>query len=387
MRTLTARGSEALTTRGSAGPIRSGGAARARRPGALRKSAGLLGTIACFAVLTLGCGRGGWFGPPRYKPLNDKAIAYYFGTHPNPGMGPGGLPRDPLGQEAPPPADRAAYQTEVVSFTEGTPGASYLAPDPNEAVGMPDFTENTAEPPHALTLGNGGVLVLKLLGDPLIDKPGPDIFVFEAGPRPEAVEVDVSIDGADWRGVGRVSGGPSAIDIGPFVKKSEGFRFIRLRDVEDSDDSIAWPGAEIDAVAAVRGIPETDPTPVTPAPAPERISISNEVLFSFDSANLSAEAGPVLDDLAAKLRERPNADILVFGHTDNVGDDAYNLVLSDARAAAVRRGLVARGIPTARIASKGMGEAAPIAPNSTKEGRAKNRRVEIVVSEADSASP
>ena len=78
------------------------------------------------------------------------------------------------------------------------------------------------------------------------------------------------------------------------------------------------------------------------------------------------------------LADAPTAVIIVEGYTDSIGSDAYNLRLSERRAQAVRDYLIELGIKPSRITTKGYGKARPVASNETKEGRAENRRVEIL---------
>lgn len=103
------------------------------------------------------------------------------------------------------------------------------------------------------------------------------------------------------------------------------------------------------------------------------------ILFATGKADLQPESRPVLKEIAATLKAHPDLKILIEGHTDNVGAAASNLTLSDARAAAVKTALVADfGADAARITTKGLGDTKPAAPNTTAEGRAQNRRVEVV---------
>lgn len=103
------------------------------------------------------------------------------------------------------------------------------------------------------------------------------------------------------------------------------------------------------------------------------------ILFATGKAELQPESRPVLKEIASTLKEHVELKILIEGHTDNVGVAASNLTLSDARAAAVKAALVADfGIDAGRISTKGFGDTKPSAPNTTAEGRAQNRRVEIV---------
>lgn len=104
------------------------------------------------------------------------------------------------------------------------------------------------------------------------------------------------------------------------------------------------------------------------------------VFFDFDKATLKPESDPVLSKVAALLKARPGLTVEIQGHTDNKGAEDYNLKLSDARAASVKAWLGKNGIAAGRLASKGYGKSQPVADNATAEGRAKNRRVELVKS-------
>ena len=106
-----------------------------------------------------------------------------------------------------------------------------------------------------------------------------------------------------------------------------------------------------------------------------------DVLFAFDKAELSAQAAPRLDKLARFLTQFPERKVLIEGYTDSVGAQAYNLSLSERRAQAVRTALAQRGIDSARIAAHGYGKAHPVADNQRADGRAMNRRVEIVITD------
>lgn len=102
-----------------------------------------------------------------------------------------------------------------------------------------------------------------------------------------------------------------------------------------------------------------------------------DVTFATNSTTITPAMRDVLDGVAANLVERPQSLIDVMGHTDSTGSDAYNLDLSKRRAESVANYLVSRGVARARIETVGYGEQHPIADNTTEEGRAQNRRVEI----------
>ena len=101
------------------------------------------------------------------------------------------------------------------------------------------------------------------------------------------------------------------------------------------------------------------------------------VLFDFNKATLQPVSDGILQQVAGLLKATPTLKVEVQGHTDNVGGDAYNQTLSEARAKSVMAWLVAHGISADRMTAKGYGKTRPVADNGTDEGRAKNRRVEI----------
>ncbi len=114
----------------------------------------------------------------------------------------------------------------------------------------------------------------------------------------------------------------------------------------------------------------------------EGIALTEQVLFDFDADTLRAEARPVLDQVAsALLAGDAVVRVEVQGHTDAAGDPAYNLALSESRAAAVRRALVERGVPAEVLSARGYGPQRPVADNATPEGRSQNRRVAFEVLE------
>mgnify|MGYP000969773474 CR=1 FL=1 len=107
-----------------------------------------------------------------------------------------------------------------------------------------------------------------------------------------------------------------------------------------------------------------------------------DVLFETGRAELLPPAYPRLDRLAEFLRQHPDRHLLVEGYTDSVGSDSSNLALSERRANAVRMALLQRGVEPQRITTRGYGESYPVADNSNAEGRAMNRRVEVVITDA-----
>jgi OOP family OmpA-OmpF porin len=140
--------------------------------------------------------------------------------------------------------------------------------------------------------------------------------------------------------------------------------------------------------AATAPAPETQPEPAPLAAEPGSTQDLAQFLagsgetplnFAFGSARPTTESESTLDEIAAALNAHPKATIRVESHTDSVGTPEANLNLSQARADAIKNELVDRGVDAGRIETAGMGQELPVASNDTPEGRAANRRTEIVV--------
>lgn len=102
------------------------------------------------------------------------------------------------------------------------------------------------------------------------------------------------------------------------------------------------------------------------------------IYFDTDKTDLKPESEPVLTELQKALTQDSSLRLMVVGHTDNTGGAAHNKTLSEGRANAVVAALVSRGVSQGRLSSEGKGDAQPVASNGSEEGRAKNRRVELV---------
>jgi OOP family OmpA-OmpF porin len=132
------------------------------------------------------------------------------------------------------------------------------------------------------------------------------------------------------------------------------------------------------------GAPAAAPAVVAPKAAPvvaaaSKVTYAADAFFDFDKAVVKPAGKAKLDDLVSKVKGINLEVIIAVGHTDSIGTDAYNQKLSVRRAEAVKAYLVSKGIEKNRIYTEGKGEKQPVADNKTKEGRAKNRRVEIEV--------
>ena len=110
-----------------------------------------------------------------------------------------------------------------------------------------------------------------------------------------------------------------------------------------------------------------------------KVTYAADAFFDFDKSVLKPEGKAKLDDLVGKVKGINLEVVIAVGHTDATGADAYNQKLSVKRAETVKAYLVSKGIEKNRVYTEGKGEKQPVADNKTKEGQAKNRRVEIEV--------
>ena len=121
------------------------------------------------------------------------------------------------------------------------------------------------------------------------------------------------------------------------------------------------------------------PAALAAAPSADKVTFEADAFFDFDKSVLKPAGKAKLSDLVSKLQGTDIEVVVATGHTDAIGSDAYNMKLSLRRANAVKAFLVSKGIPADRVFVEGKGESQPVASNKTREGRAKNRRVEVEV--------
>ncbi|NND15755.1 MAG: OmpA family protein, partial [Eudoraea sp.] len=212
------------------------------------------------------------------------------------------------------------------------------------------------------SLGLGGNLSIQFVDNALTDVNGPDLYIFEIG-QLEPTELEISKDGKQWIKVGKIDGGVAEVDIAPFVKQGELFYYVRLKDLKMDS---ALPGADVDAIAAIG--------------AAMRLNLDSKVLFATGKSELKAQGIDALKKLAESISVLKRGNVIVEGHTDDVGSDETNQKLSLARAKSVSAELK-KLLPGSafRWKDKGLGESKPLVENNSDENRAKNRRVEVLV--------
>lgn len=149
--------------------------------------------------------------------------------------------------------------------------------------------------------------------------------------------------------------------------------------VAGCDGEIAAPAAAPAAVPAPAPAALAPAAPAKSAPSSEKVSFAADAFFDTGKAVLKPEGKAKLDELASKVKDMKLEVIIAVGHTDSVGSDSYNEKLGHRRAEAVKAYLLSKGIEANRVYTESKGEKQPVASNTTAEGRAKNRRVEIEV--------
>ena len=171
------------------------------------------------------------------------------------------------------------------------------------------------------------------------------------------------IGGVLGNNLGKGKNAPVGAVLGGIVGGVAGNVIGRNMDKQAKEIKETLPGAEVERVG--EGIKVT--------------MKENMVNFGFDSSELTSAAKMNLDKLAEVLKNNLDTNINIYGHTDSKGTDAYNLSLSERRAAAVKSYLISQGVSATRMMTMGVGEKEPVASNTTDAGRAENRRVEFAI--------
>ena len=272
---------------------------------------------------------------------------------------------DSHGSEVVFPQGDISFIDEIVSYRAGDPAPLKAKHrKSSNALGVPDYQHRTGD--GYLSLGCGGVLVVKFNDNVLTDIQGPDLHVFEVGTAIEPTQLEISPDNKHWVMIGDISGGRADVDIAKYTKKFDTFRYIKLTDLKQHCGR-GSPGSDIDAIGAIG--------------SSLRLTLDSGVAFDFNMAVLNAKSIIKLDEIIAQVRSYSYSRITVAGHTDDKGSDEYNMQLSQQRANAVRSYLSVHFPKHAKFDIKaiGYGELRPVSTNDTEIGRKLNRRVEIIV--------
>lgn len=262
------------------------------------------------------------------------------------------------------PLGALSFADETVSFTPGEKPSIKPFNNPRRTLGEPNYRNTQLA--DFISLGCHGELILKFVDNVLIDVEGVDLYIFEVGPIVEKTELAISTDGSEWIDIGAIEGARSDVDIRGKAPAGERFPYVKLTNAGAACGG-RHSGADIDAVAAVG--------------AEIRLSLDSALLFDVGKSALKPEALAAINQLAVQITTfGKGISVTVEGHTDNTGSDGNNLRLSEARANSVWEYLV-KQLPhsVAKVQIKGFGESRPITSNDTEEGRAQNRRVDLLI--------
>lgn len=260
------------------------------------------------------------------------------------------------------PLGDKAFADEVISFSKGSPAPVIFSCNSGDAVGCPNYDGLSG---GFVSLGCGGVLILKFNDNALVNVEGPDLFIFEMGKYVESTDLAISKDNINWLSIGEINGATAEVDIEKFTKYGDVFNFVRLTDLKKECKG-NWPGADIDAVAAIG--------------SGKRLLFTGNVLFNFNESVLKSGAKEKLEELVKEIQKEEITELIIQGYTDDLGTDDLNNKLSLARALSVKKFLRQKLTgPSYKIEAQGLGENNPLYSNDTKEGQEKNRRVEIIL--------
>lgn len=197
-------------------------------------------------------------------------------------------------------------------------------------------------------------------------------YVEQSGHANGAISGDV-VDGVA-RLAWRRTDGPDVSGVALLVRDSTGaINGVRFRDRSRS----LWAGPAVTGVTTPCSETAPPENPISQALEAEGEARLYGILFDFDQATIKASSEPALRQLLAALQTNAGMNVDIEGHTDSVGEDGYNQTLSQRRAESVVAWLTQNGVAAARLNPVGKGEAEPVAPNDTEDGRALNRRVEV----------
>ena len=167
-------------------------------------------------------------------------------------------------------------------------------------------------------------------------------------------------------GIGALAGKGKGAAIGAAVGAAVGSGTGRRMDKQKKELE-AIEGAKVESVQDVNNLQAI------------KVTFDNGILFATNKSELSPASREALTKFATSLRNSPDTDVTIYGHTDNTGTRAVNERISKERADAVANFLVGQGISRSRLTTEGLAFDQPVADNSTAEGRAQNRRVEIYI--------
>jgi outer membrane protein OmpA-like peptidoglycan-associated protein len=216
-----------------------------------------------------------------------------------------------------------------------------------------------------ISLPKDSYVIVGFTNNYIIDAPNQnDIFIEEVGGAGEYADVFVSSDNIEYKFLGVAGNGSiNELDLAKIGYTNQ----VKYIKVVGKDSKGSSPGFDI---GSIYGLPGANKS--------AEVIVLENVLFETNKTVLLQESFETLNQLVKQLQANKSVQIEIRGHTDNIGEEAKNQILSEQRAKAVLDYLVSQGIEAKRLSYHGFGSTQPIASNDTNEGRTKNRRVEFL---------
>lgn len=216
-----------------------------------------------------------------------------------------------------------------------------------------------------ISLPKDSYVIVGFTNNYIIDAPNQnDIFIEEVGGAGEYADVFVSSDNIEYKFLGVAGNGSiNELDLAKIGYTNQ----VKYIKVVGKDSKGSSPGFDI---GCIYGLPGANKS--------AEVIVLENVLFETNKTVLLQESFENLNQLVKQLQANKSVQIEIRGHTDNIGEEAKNQILSEQRAKAVLDYLVSQGIEAKRLSYHGFGSTQPIASNDTNEGRTKNRRVEFL---------
>jgi len=263
------------------------------------------------------------------------------------------------------PLGKISFADSVIDFKIGNPPPYERYSDITQCLNAPNYI--TYSSPTYLSLGCRGSLTVAFKDNGFMNLPGYDLYIFEVGPSKEAAKIEISQNGLDWEFAGNIAGGKSAIELSNTeINPEKVYYYVRITDLIDVCNS-KTAGADIDAIGAINAV--------------IKLTINADVLFDIDEFILKESADQILATLAKKILQVKKATILVEGHTDDDGENDYNMILSKNRCSSVIEKLKILFINDSiyDYEINPFGENKPKVLNDSPENKQINRRVEITI--------
>ncbi len=268
------------------------------------------------------------------------------------------------------PQGDVAFADEAYDFKLGKKKSEVLWRKPEAALGPPDFSDyeadRLAQKPHFLCLGSTGSVILHFSDNALVDGPGPDLYIFEPSiSRTSSIVLEISRDGVNWTRLPDQVQTAREVDISKAAKPGEPYHFVRITDASAIDEADQWPGANIDAVAALNSA--------------LKISIDDKALFDDDNKFVAGAANEL--NKVKDLWENVNGNkVIIEAYGEQIGKMHTSEKVLQEQVDQVKDWLTKEAkIPADRISTQIFEDARSLAVRDVPKEHGKDSRVDCTV--------